>query len=57
MTTKPTDCPKMDTTIKKACKDLRVALTKQTKKIRAVSLLLFVVDRGLATTLAIARYA
>lgn len=57
MTTKSTDYPKMDTTIKKACKDLRAALTKQTKKIRAVSLLLFVVDRGLATTLAHARSA
>lgn len=54
MTTKSTDYPKMDTTIKKACKDLRAALTKQ-KKIRAVSLLLFVVYRGLATTLAHAR--
>lgn len=33
MTTKSTDYPKMDTTIKKACKDLRAALTKQTKKL------------------------
>lgn len=57
MTTKSTDYPKMDTTIKKSLQRVAGSTNETDKKIRAVSLLLFVVDRGLATTHAHARSA
>ena len=47
MTTKSTDYPKMDTTIKKSLQRVAGSTNETDKKIRAVSLLLFVVDRAL----------